>query len=525
MTRTPWFALLTAVAVGGCASPTPEQQIVNDAASALGGRDRILAVKTLVIEGEGTNANFLQDMTPEAAGQSFLVSGYKRSIDVAAGRARTEQTRTPNFTYFQGMAPQKQVLGIDGDVGYNVAANGTATRVSNAVAKDRRAEVFHHPLTMVRAALDPAARLSNPRTAGSERVVDVTVAGGATFTLAIDATTKLPTRVVSMTDNANLGDVAIETAFADYQDAGGLKLPARLATKTDSYATATLHVAKQTVDADAGNLAAPAAAASVAPIAGPPPATVTAEEVARGIWFLAGQSHNSVLVEFSDHLTLIEAPLSETRALAVIAKARELRPGKPLTQLVTSHHHSDHTAGLRAAVSEGLSVVTYTANAAFFDSAIRRAHTIAPDALARNPKPLKMETVDDAREVKDGAMTMELFHIGGNPHADTLLMAYFPKERILVEADAFSPGSAVQPYAANLLENVEEAEPEGRSHPTAPRDDRAIRRTAEDSDVVLTEREIEAAGELELRRSRVRHDARNTVVAQPRRPAEHERIA
>ena len=51
-------------------------------------------------------------------------------------------------------------------------------------------------------------------------------------------------------------------------------------------------------------------------------------------------------------------------------------------------------------------------------------------------------------------MTVQLFHIAGNPHADTLLMAYFPKERILVEADVFSPGSAVQPYAANLLENI-----------------------------------------------------------------------
>ena len=78
---------------------------------------------------------------------------------------------------------------------------------------------------MDRAALDPAARLANPRTAGGERVVDVTTAHGSTFTLAIDATTKLPTRVVSMTDNANLGDVAIETSFADYADVSGVKLP------------------------------------------------------------------------------------------------------------------------------------------------------------------------------------------------------------------------------------------------------------------------------------------------------------
>jgi glyoxylase-like metal-dependent hydrolase (beta-lactamase superfamily II) len=445
---------LLAVAVSACTATSPEQQIVNDAAAALGGRDRILAAKTLVIEGDGSNGNLLQDMTPDASGQLFLLSGYKRSIDLANARARTEQTRTPNFAYFQGMAPQKQVLGIDGDVAYNVGANGTVTRASNAVAKDRHAEIFHHPLTLVRAALDPSAKLSRAATSGSERVVDVTLADGSLFTLAIDQTTKLPTRVVSMTDNPNLGDVAIVTTFGGYQDAGGLKLPTQLTTKTDRYTTATVHVTKQNVDGDTGNLAAPEAAAKAAPIAGPPPATVTAEEVAKGIWFLAGQSHHSVLVEFSDHLMLIEAPQNDTRALAVIAKARELRPGKPLTQIVTSHHHSDHTGGLRAAVSEGLTVITQKGNAAFYEDAMRRPHTIVPDALARNPKPLKMETVDEEREFKDAAMTVELYHIPGNPHADTLLMAYFPKERILVEADAFSPGSAVQPYAANLLENV-----------------------------------------------------------------------
>src|SRR5438034_6758493 len=98
-----------------------------------------------------------------------------------------------------------------------------STRASNAVAKDRRAEIYHHPLEIVRAALDPGAKLTSPRTAGREQVVDITTANGLAFTLAIDATTKLPTWVVSATDNTNLGDVLIETAFDDYQDLNGLK--------------------------------------------------------------------------------------------------------------------------------------------------------------------------------------------------------------------------------------------------------------------------------------------------------------
>jgi glyoxylase-like metal-dependent hydrolase (beta-lactamase superfamily II) len=446
--------LALATATAACTRATPEQQIINDAASALGGRDRILAVKTLVIEGEGTNGNLGQDMTPEATGQKFVLSGYKRAIDVAGTRARIEQTRTPNFAYFQGQQPQKQVLGVDGDVAYNIAPNGTATRAANAAARDRRADIFHHPITIVRAALDPAAKLANPRTAGSERAVEVTTANGQIFTLAIDDGTKLPTRVAFMTDNPNLGDVAIETSFADYQDVSGLKLPARLTTKTDKYTTVEIHATKQTVDGDTGDLAAPAAAASAAPITGPPPANVTVQEVAPGIWFLAGQSHNSVVAEFTDHLMLIEAPQNDVRTLAVIAKARELRPGKPLTHVVDSHHHFDHSGGLRAAVSEGLAVTTHKANAAYYQEAVGRAHTLVPDALSKNPKPLKIEPVDDMMVIKDDKRTVQVFHIAGSPHADTLLMAYFPKERILVEADVWSPGAAVQPYAANLLENI-----------------------------------------------------------------------
>jgi glyoxylase-like metal-dependent hydrolase (beta-lactamase superfamily II) len=284
-------------------------------------------------------------------------------------------------------------------------------------------------------------------------VVDVT-AKGLAFTLAIDATTNLPTRVVSMADNLNLGDVAIETAFSDYQDVGGLKLPARLTTTTDRVMTADIHATKQTIDGPAADLAAPAAAASAAPIAAAPPADVTVQEVAKGMWWLAGQSHHSVVVEFADHLTLIESPQNDTRALAVIAKARELRPGKPLTTVVVTHHHFDHSGGVRAAVSEGLGVIAEKSTASFFENMTARPHTIVPDALSKNAKPLKFQAVDEELELKDATQTMELYRIAGSPHADTLLMAYFPRQRILVEADVFTPGAAVAPYAANLMENI-----------------------------------------------------------------------
>jgi len=454
MRRSLWLVFVSLSMAAACAKATPERRVIDDAAAALGGRSRILAVKTLVVEGEGTNGNLGQDMTPEAAGQAFTVTGYKLAVDVAGGRSRIEQTRTPNFTYFQGQAAQKQTLGIDRDVAYNVAANGTATRLSVPATKDRRAATYHHPLMIVRAALDPQAKLANARNFGNQRTVDVTTADGLTFTLAVDSTTGLPTSVVSMADNTNLGDVAQETSFDQYQDVNGLKLPSRLTTKIDNYQTSQLRVTKQAIDGDVGELSAPAAAASAAATPGPPPATVTAEPIARGVWLLGGQSHHTVVVEFSDHLLLIEAPQNDTRSLAVIAKARELVPGKPVTTVVNTHHHFDHSGGIRAAVSEGLTVVTQKGNAAFFQQAIGRAHTIAPDALAKNPKPLKLEAVDEEMVLKDKTTTVNLYHVAGNPHADTLLMAYLPRDRVLIEVDVYSPGASVHPYAANLLENI-----------------------------------------------------------------------
>lgn len=446
------LVLLAAACVTACARPAPEHQIVEDAAAALGGRQRILAARTLSLQAAGSQWNLGQDMTPEAASQTFAVT-MRRMVDLAAARARVEQTRTPNFEYFQGRAPQKRVTGVDGEIGYDITPDGRAGRIPNAPARDRRTEIYHHPLTIVRAALDPATKLSNPRAIGGERAVAVATAGGLNFTLAIDDSTKLPTRVVSMASNPVLGDVAIETIFGEYQDVSGLRLPAHLTTKTDRFTTADLRVTSQTLDGDVGDLAAPSQVPRGPGVDGPPPATVTVEEAAKGVWFLAGQSHHSVLIEFDDHLALFEAP-NEARTLAVIARARELRPNKPLTHVINSHHHFDHSGGIRTAIAEGLAVITHKANEAFYRDLVERSRTIAPDALSKNPKPLRIETVDDELVLKDEGMEMRLYHIAGNPHGDAMLMAYLPRQRLLIEADAYSPGSTYQPYAANLLENL-----------------------------------------------------------------------
>ncbi|MGQ0736412.1 MAG: MBL fold metallo-hydrolase [Acidobacteriota bacterium] len=452
MKLTGWL-LVGAVGVLGCAPPpTPEQQLIGEAATALGGRQRLETVRALILEGEGTQYNLGQDMRPEASGQTFTVSGWRRVIDVGGKRTRTELTRTPSFPYFQGQAPQRQTQGLDGDVAFNVAPTGSASRVAAAAARDRQAEFYHHPLTIVRAALAPETKVSLVGSEGSERIVELATSDGFAFVLAVDEAGR-PTRVESRTAHPNLGDITVSTSFADYQTHGGLQLPARLTTRIDDFTTAETRIVTQTIDGDTGDLAAPAAVASASPPS-PPAPNVTVEEIAKGVWLLAGQSHHSALVEFSDHLMLIEAPQSEGRTLAAIAKARELVPGKPLTKVVATHHHFDHTAGIRGAVSEGLAVITHRGNQVFFESVTKRPHTINPDALAKSRRAATVQPVDDELVLEDKTMSVVLYHVAGNPHSDTMLMAYVPRARVVIEVDAFSAGAAVNPYAANLLEQI-----------------------------------------------------------------------
>jgi len=189
-----------------------------------------------------------------------------------------------------------------------------------------------------------------------------------------------------------------------------------------------------------------------------PVATVEVDEVTDGVWRLAGQSAHSALLEFEDFLVLVEAPQSEARTLAVIARARELRPDKSLRYVVNTHHHFDHSAGIRAAVSEGLTVVTHRINRSYYEDIVARPHSVVQDALTRNAQPLALEAVSSEGmfEITDGRRTLQIATVVGDPHADGMLMAYLPRERILIEADAFSPSAAASPFAETLLRNIED---------------------------------------------------------------------
>jgi len=433
-----------------------EQQIVADAAAALGGRERILAVKTLVVQGGGHDLNVGQSLRYDELGlQSdvWQIRDYKRMYDLANGRARFEVVRASQYPYYQGVGGDRVVQGLDGDVAFNVATNGNATRVFGGQANARRVEYLRHPLTLVRAALDPSAKLANGRTQGADRLVDVTT-GGVTLTLGINSATKLPSRIVQIIDSATMGDTAVELQFSEYQLIGGIQLPARMTTRTDRWPSADVRLLSQNIDGDVGNLAAPANVRSATPPAPPTPPTTTAREIAKGLWYVEGTTHKSLLAEFSDHMLLIEAPNDE-RVRAVLAKAKELRPNKPVTKLLVTHHHGDHTGGVRLAVAQAgiTEIITHRSNVAYLNDVLSRPHTLNPDDLANkgNAKLPKITAVDDTGVLRDSMMTINMFHIRDNSHADSMLMLYFPNGKIVTQPDIYMPNDARNVIAGEPL--------------------------------------------------------------------------
>lgn len=454
--RAPAVALVLASSLAAQGSPT-----LDAVASAMGGKERVLAVQSVALgEGTGENFNFGQNLTPEAPLPRYEVTAAARTIDFARQRWQVGQMRVPRFVT-GNTAPQRQAFGIDSGVAYNIVNDTSQQRVGGQVAIDRADELLDHPVGFLKAAYSAGAQVTEDAARGQTRLVRLS-ANGRRYTMLVDATTMLPRSIQRITDNALLGDLTVDTELSDWREVSGVKLPMRVVQKLDGrWVVSDIRYGRATVDGEVGDIGVRPELRAQAPPA-PPTITVTADSIAPGIWYLAGQSHHSVAIETSRSIVLVEAPQSDARTLAVIEKARTLRPDKPVDLVVNTHHHFDHSGGVRAAISQNLSVLTHQGNREFYERTVfARRHSIAPDALTRTPRPLRLVTVADRYVRRDSLRTIEVYRIDGSQHSGSMLMVYLPAEKLLVEADLYSPPAPNAtvvgpfPFAANLLENIQ----------------------------------------------------------------------
>lgn len=172
------------------------------------------------------------------------------------------------------------------------------------------------------------------------------------------------------------------------------------------------------------------------------PVRVETRKLADGVYLLGGSSHNSVAVEFKDFVAVYEAPLSEERNLAVIEEVVKLIPNKPIRFVINSHQHFDHAAGLRAYMHIGSTIITSWRNFELYnrDFINYAPRTLKPDMVSLWP-PTELaegyyyELVRENYVLTDNTRNLQVFYINPLQHAEGMLAAYLPKERLLIEAD------------------------------------------------------------------------------------------
>jgi glyoxylase-like metal-dependent hydrolase (beta-lactamase superfamily II) len=248
-----------------------------------------------------------------------------------------------------------------------------------------------------------------------------------------------------------MGDMQIVATYSGWKDFGGAMAPAKIVQTRGGWPFFEVNVTSAKLN--------PPDLASLAPAPPPPPGgrgggpggpggpgaapamTVTTEKLGEGLYRLTTGpgSYDSVVVEFKDHVMMLEAGQSQARANAYVAETKKLFPNKPIRYVMNTHPHSDHTGGLPVLVAEGATIVTQKNNVVFFERALNTPRTLLDDTLAKNPKKAKVEGVDEKKVYSDGNRTVEMYHIYPAPHSNGLMVAYIPKEKILFQGDFSLP--------------------------------------------------------------------------------------
>ena len=431
--------------------------LAQDAKAAIDAAAKAMGLTTLEsIQYSGTGSVFMfgQAARPEAPWPQFKVIKYVTAVNYNTPALREELVRTE-----LGGQPRGGGAG-----GFNPATGqggmrpllGEQTQVRQATARTEAGllDIWMTPHGFLKAA---AANGATAKTAsvGGRKTISFLVAGKYTVTGTLNDQ-NLVERVETLVDNPVLGDMPVEITYSDYKDFTGVRFPTRVVRREAGQPTLDL-----TISSVQPNGAATLEVRDNPQPATPPPIRVEAQKIGDAVWDLSAAGLHSVLVEFNDHLVLIEASGNDARSNAVIAEVRRLVPTKPIRYLVNTHAHFDHSGGVRAFAAEGATIITHEMNKPYFEKVFKNPHRINPDSLARSGRTAVIEGVGDKRVLTDGVQTLELYHIRGNFHNDALLMAYLPKLRVLIQADAFHPRPGAPPYPSppqftvNLVENIQ----------------------------------------------------------------------
>lgn len=455
MTRLPALAAATAVALSVAAS-TP-LSLSTAVAAADGPLDRAATalgvdrIESLEFVATGRYYQFGQAPAPELPWPAFEVTAYIAVLDYARGAVHAKYHRVQVQEPGRARPHAEQTMDqfAAGGVSWNLTPNPTPMPTNLA---ERNAELWTSPQGFVKAARAHAATVT-PAADGSVTVtftLDTVFRYEGLVSAAGDVL-----RVRTILDSPVTGDTPAEWRFSDTRDFGGVRFPARIERVIAGLPWYDLRVTALRINTATAFPVPPEIVAAPVPVV----TTVTVTELAPGVLFLSGTTHNSVVIDQAGGLVVVEAPLSEARSDAVLAKIREQFPGRPITGVINTHTHFDHAGGLRTYVAEGIPVITHARNAAYYRRAWAAPRTIAPDRLAASKRAPRFRTLTTRLVLRDARNPIEIHTLVGSGHNDAFAMVFLPKAGVLIEGDAWNPAATrpatASPLWLNLHDNIE----------------------------------------------------------------------
>jgi glyoxylase-like metal-dependent hydrolase (beta-lactamase superfamily II) len=446
--RTPFLVLATLLAtLLTCSAPAALAQdaktVLNNASKAMGADN----LKSLEFTATGWEYTFGQAYNPKSPWGGFEDKTYTRIVNF----------ETPSWHIDRVLAP----------IPANRRGGGLPPAASQTIFINPNtgwAQQLDHwmlPYGFIRAALANTAIVEKQTIGGGKNltVVTFTAPNKAKVSGYIDDQGMVE-RVETMIDNPVTGDTPLVAIYSDYKDFAGLKFPTKIVRKQGDWPILNLTVTDAKPNA-AVNFQAPAAGAGGGGGGGAAPTTVS-RPLGDGVYLILG-GYASIAVDFKDYIVVLEGGNSEANASAIIAEAKRLIPNKPIKYLFNTHGHFDHSSGLRRFMAEGATIITWEGNKKYFEQIAILPHTLNPDMLAQSPKKPSIEGVTDKKVLTDGNHVIEIYRLKDSTHNEGLLMAYLPKEKVLLEADDWNPpndaDAAPGPlnntiYNKNLMDNL-----------------------------------------------------------------------
>ena len=458
---------LTSVPVAAQNAALPTARTVLQAADANMGASKLNSVQYSAT-GYGSTLGQKYSATADDTWPRFDLKSYARTIDYPSMSSREEQVLVPGAWlprggFFEFTGEWRQTQFVSGNFAWDVASGRNAGKpvASPSQSEARQVDIMMTPHGFIRAALAAKDVKLSQRSDGARKANVITFKAFDKYTVngwinadnvVIKTQTWLPHPI--------LGDMFVELSTKDsYKDYSGIKFPSGLHLSFGSPPHSGLDIditdVKPNIPDSVLQVPPEIRDAKIQSL-GP----MRSRLLAPGIWFLSHSDgrYNSMAVEFKDYAVVLESAMDEGRGSAVISETKRLIPNKPIRYLVNTHHHFDHSGALRTFAAEGSTIITHRSNFNFYENVIfdLRPRTLHKDLLSMAPREVDYVLVDDNYKMTDGDQTMVLYHMDGLEHAEDMLVAWFPKAKLLFQADMFAPGLPTEPKPTdtNLLYNM-----------------------------------------------------------------------